>query len=273
MKHVKRGALIIRDLGYFVVDALRTIVEKGAYYLSRVPKGTYLYLNENDEKPLDIENFFKKVTFGKKFVSIPIFIGKCERFPTTLILQKVPKWVLKQRIKKYKSKNSGASPSSDFITWAKYSVYTTNIPEELLTNSKKIYSFEELIMEIYKIRWKIELLFKKFKSKIKLRHIKGQSKNRVYSLIYGKLISILLSMMVLSYAASKNYHGREISLWKVTTWLVNQGCLALAILNGTLLDLYCDLCKEFKLLCKDKRKRKTALEVIEEMMPWETLAA
>ena len=270
LKHVKRGMLLIRDLGYFVTEVLRTIDEKKAYYLSRIRKGTLLYLNIDDTNPLDIELFFKILTVKHKSVTIPIFVGKEERFSTNLILQKVPKWVLKQRVKQFKKKNSGKLPSDEFIIWAKYSVFITNIPEELLLNNNK--SFAVLILELYKIRWQIELLFKKFKSKIKLNVINGKDENRVLCQMYGKLISILLSLIILSYAASKNYNGREISLWKVITWLINEGRLAKAILKSNFSKLYTELFKELKLLCKDKRNRKTTLEELEEVFTWEELA-
>jgi hypothetical protein len=271
IKHVKKGTLLIRDLGYFVTDVLRAINEKKAYYLSRVRKGTLLYLNRDDPKPLDIESFFKKLTARSLSVTIPIFLGKEERFSTSLILQKVPNWVLKQRIGQFKKKNSGKSPSDEFIAWAKYSVFITNIPEELLLSYNE--SFSELIIFIYKTRWQIELIFKKLKSNIKLNVIKCKNENRILCLIYGRLIAILLGLMILSYAASKNYQGREISLWKVTAWLVNGGRLAKAILKKTFFKLYTELCGEFKLLCKDKRNRKTALEQLADVLPWEKLAA
>lgn len=264
IKHLKKGMLIVRDMGYFVLKTLGIIHEKGAYYLSRLPKGTCIYLNRDDKEPLDIEVFFKEKTRKNKTCQVEVFLGKEERFSTTLILQKIPNSVLKLRIKKYKKKNSGKSPSEDFITWAKYSVFITNIPEELLINNGS--SFGELIIEIYKIRWQIELLFKKFKSKIKLHHIKGKGKNQIFCLIYGKLISILLNVMVLSYAASLSYMDREISLWKVNAWLLSKDRLAHAILDGTLDGLYLDLCKHFRLLCKDRRNRKTALERLEEAL-------
>lgn len=271
--HIKKGVLMIRDLGYFVINTLRMIEKKGAYYLSRIPKGSYLYLNEEDETPLDINEFFKKLTSRGKSAIIRIFIGKVERFSTTLILQKVPKWVLKQRIKQYKKKNSGKLPSDDFVIWARYSVYITNIPKELMTEDGEKREFRELIMEIYRVRWQIELLFKKFKSKIKLNLIKGKTKTHVLCAVYGKLISILLSLILLSYAASKRYKGREISLSKVTAWLISAGRLAKAVREGTFAMLFSDLCGEFKLLSKDLRKRQTALECIEESFQCKKMVA
>lgn len=92
-------------------------------------------------------------------------------------------------------------------------------------------------------------------------------------MIYGRLIAIMLVLMVLSYAASHTYNGREISLWKVTNWLVQKDRLANAILEGTFSSLYSDIIRAFNLVCKDRRKRKTALELVEEAMRNEKMIA
>ena len=62
LKNIKKGTLLIRDLGYFIIDNFRTIENKLAYYLSRVHKGTLIFENEFDENPVNIECFFKKHT-------------------------------------------------------------------------------------------------------------------------------------------------------------------------------------------------------------------
>lgn len=273
IKFTKRGMLIIRDLGYFTVAALKEIVKKSAYYLSRVPKGSYLYHNIDDIDPIDISTFFKKITQKSKSVKIPIFIGKVERFSTYLVLAKVPKWVLNQRIKQYKKNNSAKKPSDEYITWARYSVFCTNIPDELFQNhfsSDEASNIVKVIKEIYKVRWQIELIFKKFKSIIKLNVIKAKSKERVFCLVYGKLISIMLTLMVLSYTMSHKYMGREASLWKITAWLAADGRLAKAILTGKYHSLFSSCLKHFKFLCKNSRERKTTQGVIEGLLDQKT---
>lgn len=266
----KNGSLIIRDLGYFSTTALKIIEKFKCYYLSRLVKGTLIYLQENDEDPVDIKLFFKKITRSNKSSKLLVYIGK-EKFPTWLIVQKVPKWVVNKRVKQYKIKHSWKSPSEEYIEWAKYTIFITNIPDALLENAKC--NIKNLIYEIYRIRWQIELLFKSYKSTMKINCIKGRSGNRVLCLIYGKLIAIMLSMMVFSYAASQNYEGREISISKVAEWLVRDKRLANAIFYGVFDRLFVDCLKHFKLLCKDKRNRKTSLEMIQEMLPEKIAAA
>jgi hypothetical protein len=275
IKHLRKGMLIIRDLGYFSFEALKKISKKGAYYLSRLSKNICVYRNIDDKEPLDLSAFLKRITTGGKSAKVCVYLGREERLSVDLIVQKVPRWVWQQRVKKYKRKKNGKPLSSEFIALARYSIYITNIPDELWTNisSEIDKNISIIIIEIYKVRWQIELLFKKFKSTIKLHIIKGQSKDRVLSLIYGRLIAIMLVLMVLSYAASHTYNGREISLWKVTNWLIRKDRLANAILEGAFSSLYSDIIRVFNLVCKDRRKRKTALELAEEALRNEKMVA
>jgi len=262
LKHLKRGGLIIRDLGYFALSALRKIHEKGSYYLTRLQKNKCIYLNQNDSNAIDIMTLLKKITARGKTAKITVYIGVEERLPTQLISQKVPSWVQKKRLKKYKGKD-GKKPSSDYVALANFSIFITNIPDDLWGTECKE-DIGKMIIEIYKIRWQIELLFKQFKSVIKLHIVKGKSEKRILCLVYGKLISILMTVMILSYASSKKIEGKEVSLWKVTRWLATEMRLAKAILNGTFSSLYIAFLGDKKLLCKDRRKRKSTQEALEE---------
>lgn len=273
---LKKRMLIIRDLGYLSLEALKIINTKGAYYLSRLRKGMCVYLREDDKTSVDMLIWLKKITAKGKSAKVSVFIGKEEREPVQLIAQKVPSWVYKQRIKKYKRKKDGREPSDDYIALAKYSIFITNIPDDLWNLKEGEIAEVEIatiIIEIYKIRWQIELLFKTLKSKIKLNVIKGKSKNQILCLIYGRLIALMLSLMILSYASSQTYKGREASLLKVASWLVSENRLAKAILRGTFGNLYRRCLKDLKLLCKDKRNRETALDKLVGVFNEEKLVA
>jgi hypothetical protein len=266
----KKGTLLIRDLGYFAISALKTIAKFNCYFLSRLVKGTLIYLHENDQDPVNIKLFFQKITRGGRSSKFLVYIGQ-ERYPVWLIVQKVPNWVLKKRIKQYKSKHSWKFPSEEYIEWSKYTIFITNILDELLENANC--DIKTLVFEIYRLRWQIELLFKSFKSTMKIHCIKGKNKNRVLCLIYGKLIAIMLAMTVLSYAASQNYKGRELSIGKVADWLVNDKRLAKAILQGDFGDIFIDCLRHFKLLSKDKRKRETSQETVQRLLTKKYAAA
>ncbi len=58
---VRKGDLIIRDLGYFDLDVFRKIGEKGAFYLSRYKHGTKIYLSLEEEiGPSNLLELIKK---------------------------------------------------------------------------------------------------------------------------------------------------------------------------------------------------------------------
>ena len=46
--NVEKGDLIIRDLGYFSTPVLKSFIESGAFFLSKLNSGTNVYDAEND---------------------------------------------------------------------------------------------------------------------------------------------------------------------------------------------------------------------------------
>ncbi len=259
----KPGILLIRDMGYFAIASLRKINEYSCFYISRLVKGIKMFVNFNDEYPVNIEEFFKYHTRRGKSAKVLVYIGE-EKFPTWLVIQKVPKRVLNRRIKRYKQKNSYRNPSEEYIKWAKYSVFITNIPDDLLENASCC--IKQLIVAIYGLRWQIELLFKNLKSTIKIHFNRGKSPNRVLCLLYGRLITTMMALMVLSFASAQNHNGRELSPFKVAEWLVSGQRLVKYIMCGKFGQIFFECIKYFKLLSKDKRSRKTSLEGLEDML-------
>ena len=57
---IEAGDLIIRDLGYFAIQAFQAIADQEAYFLSRLKSGVNFYLNQNDENPFDLDEYLKK---------------------------------------------------------------------------------------------------------------------------------------------------------------------------------------------------------------------
>jgi Transposase DDE domain len=258
--YLKPSSLSIRDLGYFSIPALRMIQNKCAYYLSRLSITSYVYLNENDVEPLNVPEFLKKKhAEGVSSINVLVYVGQKERFKTRLVAEKVPAKVSKQRIAKYKEERKKA-PSQYYEEWCGYSIFITNIPKSIFSG--------RMIIDLYKIRWQIELMFLNFKSNVEIDIIKGTNEHRVEGLVYGKLITIVTAYIVQNYAA---YIAgkREISGYKLTNWLKNDDNLHQAIrkegISLLLITLECDIL----LVCKQQRKRKTTLEIIERSLQME----
>lgn len=269
IKCIQPGSLSIRDLGYFEISTLRKIQEEVAYYISRLSISVNVYLNTEDKEKLDLMGFIKE-EFVKGVTSINqiVYLGVKERFETRLVVEKVPDEVSKQRQARYITGN-GKAPSEYYTEWCGYSIFITNIPPEMFST--------KIIIALYKIRWQIELIFKNFKSNLELDYLSGKNKHRIESLVYGRLITISLLFIIQNYAAyialSEKKGTREVSGDKLTKWLITGSNLYTAILEKTLLELLALLEFDIAKLCKQKRKKKTTLEGISDLMDSEWMEA
>lgn len=253
LKCVTLGSLNIRDLGYFVISALKKIEAAGAFYLSRLSISTNVYLNRNDTQKLNIPEFLEKqMKNGNKSVNLDVFIGKNERFKTRLVAELVPKTVSTQRKARYKKENK-IEPSVYYTDWCGFSIFITNIPTTMFSGT--------MIISLYKIRWQVELAFKNFKSNIDLDILKGTNKHRIESLVYGRLITIVTIFIIHNYAAHIA-QDREVSGDKLTKWLDSDQRLKEAIIKNSLLELLTLLEFDILIVSKQKRTRKTTLDLL-----------
>ncbi len=257
LKCIKAKSLIIRDLGYFTITVLEGIQNKCAYYISRLSISANIYLNKDDEEPLDLPKYLKKLQKeGKDSSNIKVYVGKIERFETRLVAEKVPKNVAKERTKRFK-RDRKKEPSPYYKQWSGFTIFITNIPETTFSG--------KMIIELYKIRWQIELVFKNLKSNIEINILKGTNKNRIESLVYGRLITIVVMFMIQNFAANIA-KDKEISGDKLVKMLKNNNQLQQAIINNDISMLLIILEHDIMLICKQKRNRKTTYESVEHVL-------
>ena len=91
----------------------------------------------------------------------------------------------------------------------------------------------------------------------------GTRPERMKCLLYGRLTTLTMWMRICAYAAA--VLRREISLHKLIAWLKRKGRFAHAVHKGTIEALCSDLRRDMAtLLCKQKRKRRTSQQLLEE---------
>lgn len=211
---VVKGCLVVRDLGYFSIDALEEIINKEAYYISKVkPKTTFCYLGGRGK--FDLKKLVDKM--GRKGVAMQsanLLMGE-KKLPVRVIFQKVPDEVYEERIRNKTKKNNsrGWEMSEEYRTWAKLNVFITNTEEEMLSDRQ--------VIDNYKLRWQIELVFKTWKSHYNIHKTKEMKKVRIKVYIYSTLLLILIHWRVyrwLENAANKK--GKAISLYKLSKYII-----------------------------------------------------
>lgn len=195
----KRGALYIRDLGYFNIPFFSLIIEAGAYFLSRLKSRAGVYADNRGKIVVDICKMAQKMK-AQETLHIPVFVGRRKFVPVFLVLQKLPPEAIAIKVGRAKKDHHRrmTKMTKENLEWCEFNSYITNIP---------IAWFNALtIIQIYGIRWQIEIMFKVWKSIFNFREVSKMNANRALCMLYGRLIWILLQMKVFR-AFKKNIYG------------------------------------------------------------------
>lgn len=177
---VHEGDLIIRDLGYFVLRTLSAIQSKGAFFLSRLKYGIALYA-PNGETPLDLLRMLKK----RAFLDIDVCVGSKEKLPVRLVALPVCPQIAAQRRRALKrNRDYRLNPSKDHLTLLGWDIFVLNVDQSILS--------ADTVAQIYHLRWRIEIIFKAWKSYFRLADVPYSSVVRVQLYLYLMLIFITL---------------------------------------------------------------------------------
>ncbi len=97
-----------------------------------------------------------------------------------------------------KAQQGGPTPQAETLEYANYVMVFTTLPRE---------SFSAVeVLEWYRVRWQIELMFKRMKSLAQLGHLPKHDDRSSRAWLYGKLLVVLLGQKLMRL-------GRDISPW------------------------------------------------------------
>jgi hypothetical protein len=177
------GSLRITDLGYFDLKVFAAIDEAGEYFLSRLQPGTHVLTPDGDA--LDLLPWLARQP--GPFVDQPVRVGKGQRLVCRLIAWRLPPEQADRRRQKlrrdYRDKY-GSEPSAERLAWCDWTVLITNVPAELLT--------PEEAAVLYRARWQVELLFKRWKSQGRVAVLSGATEARQLVRVWARLLAVLV---------------------------------------------------------------------------------
>lgn len=256
---LKGGELVIRDLGYFVIKSFKAIADMGSYFLSRVKANTNFYLNREDESPLDLGQYLKKnIYLDSKFIEIKGYAGS-DKVAARLIIYGQPEEITNKRLRDAikNIRNQGFTLSESKKLALSYSIFVTNAPEELLSAG--------MVGTVYRLRWEIELVFKRWKSQLEIDHLAGIKEERIDCLIWSRLCTIVIIELITGYYKQviKKTFNVELSEVKLIQYLMRNDVFLTAVLRNQLEIFFEDMEKDIqRMLLKDSRTRKTMRERI-----------
>jgi Transposase DDE domain len=196
---IPSGGIRVADLGFFDLAQLHRLDERGVYWVTRVPASTALY--DDHGQRLQIARLMRGI---KSSLDRPIQIGSRERMAARLIVTRLPGPVVRKRRSRLKqdAARRGRVASRRQQDWCRWNVLVTNLsPEQLSVH-------EALVL--LKMRWQIELLFKRWKSLGRVGHSRSANPWRVLIETYAKLLGMVVQHWLLLVAAWQ-YEDRSLA--------------------------------------------------------------
>ncbi len=206
-EYIRQGDLIIRDLGYFVLRALSLIQQQGAFFISRLRYGTILY-DPCNGKRIDLLKILKK----RHTADISVIVGSEERLAVRLVALPVDPALAAERRRKYKAnRDRRLNPSKDHLALLGWNIFILNVDADTLP--------AEEVLALYGLRWRIEMIFKTWKSNFNLTAFPRTSAVHVRAYIYAFLIFVTLfhaTVFSQSNLLSMNKQTKPLSLLKLS---------------------------------------------------------
>jgi hypothetical protein len=214
LKIARAGDLVIRDMGYFVMNVFGKLKQEGVYFLSRLKYNAYLFDIDTGHRI----NLLKYLA-GEEYLDIDIICGKEQPLKVRLVAVKISaQQAAERRRKAKKDKQKGINHSKEYYGLLDYALFITTVERDR-------WDFKQ-VAEAYRIRWNIEILFKSWKTGLSLEALIPPAKvktERVESVLYLALIYITLFQTIiwnpLRWLALKI--KRELSIIKTTRWALN----------------------------------------------------
>ena len=221
LNHLKKGDLVLRDLGYWNSKTFDSITNAEAFFISRLRSSISVHKPDNKEL-IDLVAYLKdKDKKGITKVEIPIVLNKSKETYRMVALKLNEAQVQKRRAdskkrrKHGRNKGRGDTVSDKTKYLMSWNIFITNIEENKL-QAEQIYS-------VYSLRWNIETIFKHWKSNFKLgefvKTCTGPNPARPEILIV-----LYLTWIVLIYNPAFNFYQNQV--YKKTNKVLSPGKFA-----------------------------------------------
>lgn len=153
LEHCREGDLIVRDMGFFNLDALHFIESRNAFWISRLPASVSLTTTDGTE----LRDLLKS-TRGNR-IDMEVIIGRDarRRVPCRLVATRLNRadTQKRRRLRKREAKKRGATASKEGLQRDGWRLLVTNLPEDAVC--------EKRLNDIYSLRWSIEIQFRALK--------------------------------------------------------------------------------------------------------------
>lgn len=245
------------DKGFYKAAALRRVMERGAYFVTPWSQGVDVFVRSQKEQPLEALDVAVALKASKEncveYTAVELGQTAQSRLgPVRLIAYRLQEEQANRRRAhvREKCRTHGRLPTEEALELAGWLILVTNAPTDLLPTAAVGY--------LYRVRWQVELVFKQFKSILRLDVLVSKNPARVQCEIWGRLLMALLNFVWYQHlnAVCLADYDCEISFAKVAKLLQQKGQSLVKVLFGERERLESEYRRVWKILLKLARKER-----------------
>lgn len=187
----------------FRLPAIKGIEENEGFFISKLRNDAYLafenpfpsyrlngeMIESSRYHRVDLVELCKNMEPGEYLELEGVHFGRDAHFPARCIIIAHGKFQKERREKKIKRRETktGKKPKQVVHDLARITVYMSNLPESVSA---------EQVIDLYRLRWQIELQFKVWKSYLEMDYFKVMKKERWLCHLYGSLLVVIISQLI-----------------------------------------------------------------------------
>jgi hypothetical protein len=218
-QHVGVNELGIFDKGFYKAEALRDLHQRGGYFLVPWPRSATVWQTSaaGQRQLLDLAAQLRTTTAESREWS-QVELGRTELAhlgPVRLLAYRLsPESAARRRAHlREQSRTQGRQPTAEALELAGWWLLLTNAPAQRLPLAAAAY--------LYRVRWQVELIFKQWKSVLRLQILPSTNPNRVQCEVWARLLAAVLGFVWHQHAgaACLTLHQRELSFLKLAKQL------------------------------------------------------
>ena len=198
------GDYMIEDRGYSMAAGIAHVVKSGGHVMVRANTGSLRFLQPDGgrfdllqavcrlDRPGSVASWNVTTDGNGSVASVDGRICAIRKSDTAIAQKKLMR----------KAAKNGKTPKPESLEFAKYVIVFTTFPHSRFT--------PEAVLDWYRLRWQVELVFKRFKSVAQLGHLPKRGGESSKAWLYGKLFTALLTERLITHAHTLSPLGYEI---------------------------------------------------------------
>jgi hypothetical protein len=200
------GDLVMADRGYCTIGGVEHVRSQGAWVTVRLAPSIVRILHCGRRKPFPLLTRLDAIQRAGQIHSWPVDLsGQVETIvPGRICAVRKSQEAIREAHRKLKqhASRTGRQLQPETLRYAEYVMLFTTFPEERFSACH--------VLHDYRLRWQIELVFKRFKQIAQLGHLPKYDDKSAKAWLYGKLFVALLTEKLMAYASAVSPWGYDL---------------------------------------------------------------